>query len=109
MAKSAIDLALEKLPGGEPPENKSYDKADVVGYETDVQSVVEAFVDAVEGSTNDEKRRNLPVIRKLIHEAVDHVQANLPAGVTRVDGYAVQPVLESVVDTRIAALPAPAE
>lgn len=98
--KTPVEAALEKL-----PDTERYVQADISGQESKVATKVGEFIDAVKGATNAEKRRNLPVIRRLIHEAVDYVQADLPVGVDRVDGYVVQPILEVVVDERIAALP----
>lgn len=98
--KTPVEAALEKL-----PDTERYAKADVAGHEGDVAARVGEFIDAVQGTTDAEKKKNLPVIRRLIHEAVDYVQADLPAGVERVDGYVVQPILEAAVDERIAALP----
>lgn len=88
--------------------NDKYTMADISGKEENVKTVVEAYVDSIAGSTDDEKRVNYPYIKKsLLHGAVDYVMANLPAGVTRVDGLVIQPILDEVCAEKLAALPQP--
>ena len=90
-----------------PPLNDdSYVQADVSGKETETKAVVSTYVATLEGGTDDEKRKNLPIIKKeYLHGAVDYVNANLPSGVTRVDGYVIRPLLDEVCNEKIAALP----
>lgn len=85
--------------------NDKYTTADINGKEENVKTVVQAYIATVEGSTDAEKRINLPILKGYLHQTVDYVQANLPAGVTRVDGFVIGPILQEVCNEKIAALP----
>jgi hypothetical protein len=108
MLTDAVDAAKEKLPGTDSPDRYKTVSLDAMQTEA-VRTKVAAFVAAVSGATDEEKRRNLPKVAKLVHDATDYVQADLPSGVIRVDGTSVKPLLESVVEEAITALPKPAQ
>jgi hypothetical protein len=82
-------------------ENQIYEEANIEGKESEVKSIVSNFVDSQSGETDEEKRVNLPLVKKALHGAVDFVMANLPDGVNRVDGYVIEPILKEVVENRI--------
>jgi hypothetical protein len=82
-----------------------YVPADISGKESVVKAVVEDFVVLAMGSTVEEQRVKLPFIRKAIGDAVSYVVENMPDGVSKVDGYVIEPLLIQVVDEKIGALP----
>lgn len=88
-------------------DNDSYQSPSIEGKEADVKSVVEAFVDSVKGDTEDEQRINLSILKNRLHMAVDYVMVNLPSGVERVDGSVIQPILDEVINEKLAELPIP--
>lgn len=86
-------------------EDSLYVKAVITGHEASVKSMVEDFVDSVKSNDVDKQRIRLPMIRKMVGDAVSFIVDDMPVGVTKIDGYVVQPILESVVDKKIADLP----
>jgi len=86
-------------------ENKIYVPADITDKENDVKIKIDNFVESLKGSTEDEQRINLPIIKKMVQKAVSYVMLNLPTGVDRVDGACIRPLLNEVVDGKINALP----
>ena len=66
---------------------------------------VKAYLDYNQGDTDDEKRVNLPVLRKCVASVVDICNDVSD----RVDGYLMQRILERQVDNRIDKLPVIAE
>ena len=78
----------------------------------DIETMIKAKVLEFAGSTDDEKRANLPRLKKntlMIHAAVGEVMKNLPAGVERVDGHTVRPLIDKIVNEEIGKLPVPKE
>jgi len=79
---------------------------------TDVETLVENVILDFAGSTDDEKRANLPKLPgnvSVIHAVVDELMSNLPSGVERVDGYTVRPLIKKIVLEQISKLPKPKE
>lgn len=73
-----------------------------------VKSAVKDWVDGqVSGLSDDEKRVVLPKLRGYVNQCVGEV--SLPTGVDRVDGYAIRPLLNEVINEEIALLPVPEE
>jgi len=86
-------------------EDISYQTADIVGKESNVKTKLGTFVDSIKGESESVQRINLPKIKKELHMAVDSVMDDLPNGVERVDGSVIQPILNEVVNEKIAKLP----
>ena len=86
-------------------EEDKYTIPSISSAEDAVKSVVSDFVDANKGETVDLQRGRLPKIKNYIHECVDYLMSNLPAGVERVDGYIVKPFLKQVCNEKISELP----
>lgn len=83
-------------------ENNQYVIADISGREDVVKEVVESFVESVIGDDVEVQRMRLPIVRTAVGDAVSFVVKQIP---DRVDGYVIQPILEQVVDEKIAELP----
>ena len=86
-------------------EDNKYFSPSIEGHETAVKNRVVSFVESVIGSTDDEKRIDLPKVSDYLHQAIDYVMNDLPTGVERVDGEVIRPILSLVVKEKIDALP----
>ena len=86
-----------------------YPVAEIGTHALSVKNKVIEFINSVKGKTVDAERENLPEVKRLLHQAVDYVQKNLPVGVDRVDGYMIQPILKAEADKLIVKLPKPVE
>jgi len=85
--------------------DKSYIEAVIVDEKkTTVKSVVSNLI-----KTYKQDAGTLNKLKKDLHLVVDHVQAHLPDGIDRVDGYSIRPILDEVIQESIAALPKPKE
>jgi len=105
--------------------NKLVDKLDETGAEEapyaspqlsdvdrdDVRAKVKAFVEAVATQDTEVARARLQKITKhlalAVNLAVSAVMADLPPGVTRVDGTIVEPLLKDLVKKGLEKLPPP--
>ncbi len=84
----------------------AYKHADIEGHIPAVKKMVKAYVNSVKGESVEDQRANLPFIKKHeLNNCVTYVMENLPAHVTRVDGYCVKSILIEVVDKMIKDLP----
>lgn len=87
-------------------EKNIYKNVDISGHETAVKNKIKTYVESIEGETDDEKRVNLPLIKKhKLHDTIDYIMNDLPDGVSRVDGKSIRPILIKVIDEKISELP----
>ena len=89
-------------------EKETYKKADISGKEKSVKTKVTNFVKSFLSDDIETNRERLAIAldnRLVLHACVDYIMENLPAGVERVDGDCIKPILTEVVNKKIAELP----
>ena len=113
MADVILAIDLSKLDKATVLPDEEYKVANIdEEKKPDIETLIKAKVLEFAGSTDDEKRANLPRLKKntlMIHAAVGEVMKNLPAGVERVDGHTVRPLIDKIVNEEISKLPVPKE
>ncbi len=85
-------------------DNDKYIKADISGYETEVENLISEYIDSIKGETEEQQRSNLPILKRDIHGTIDYIMEHKTSDY-RVDGYTIRSMLLQVVQTKIESLP----